>query len=171
MIGLPVELVYVVPNDLLLVTSTQVCPTPIETTVTVPVFPLTEVKPPLPAVVAKETDWLPILLVVIALPPETVTPDIVPPVIATALAFWVDIVPRVPVTLFTKAVVAMFVELSVEVTVGAVAVPVSVVVPETDKFPTSATPEAVKVPLTLNAPAEVVLAEKKLVPSPNTVAM
>ena len=43
------------------------------------------------------------------------TPFIVPPVIATLLAFWVDIVPKVPRALTavaTYAVVAIFVELS-----------------------------------------------------------
>lgn len=58
------------------------------------------------------------------------TPDIVPPVIATALAFCVDIVPSAPVALLTavvtKAVVAICVVFVPEVAVGAIGVPVKV---------------------------------------------
>ena len=50
-------------------------------------------------------------VVAVAVPdtPRLVIPLIVPPVIATALAFWVDIVPKVPVAAVTKAVVAIWV--------------------------------------------------------------
>ena len=71
--------------------------------------------------------------------PLIVVPVIVPPVIATAVAFCVDIVPNVPTLACTKAVVAILVELSLDDGVGATAVPTSVVVPVTDKFPPTTT--------------------------------
>ena len=53
-------------------------------------------------------------------------PLIVPPVIATLLAFWVDIVPKVPVAAATKAVVAICVVFVPGDAVGAKGVPVNV---------------------------------------------
>jgi hypothetical protein len=57
---------------------------------------------------------------------ETVIPVIVPPVIATAFAFWVDIVPKVSKAAFTNAVFAICVVLEPAVAVGAAGVPVKV---------------------------------------------
>ena len=63
-------------------------------------------------------------------PPEATgiaveSPEIEPPVIATLLAFWLDIVPRAPATFCTKAVVAICVVLVPANAVGAVGVPVN----------------------------------------------
>ena len=68
-----------------------------------------------------------ILFPVVSVLLERVTPEAVPPVIATLLAFWVDIVPRVLDTadtaVPTKAVVAIWVVFVPAVAVGAVGVP------------------------------------------------
>ena len=57
--------------------------------------------------------------------PEREVPDIDPPVIVTAFAFCVAIVPKVPVALTTKAVVAIWVEFVPVAAVGAVGTPVN----------------------------------------------
>ena len=62
----------------------------------VPVFIDTFVNVPAAAVPAP----IGVLLIV---PPVMVAPAIVPPVIATLLAFWVDIVPKAPVAAVTAA--------------------------------------------------------------------
>jgi hypothetical protein len=66
-------------------------------------------------------------VVAVAVPdtPRLDKPLTVPPVIATALAFWVDIVPKVPVAAVTKAVVAICVVFVPGDAVGAIGVPVS----------------------------------------------
>ena len=75
---------------------------------------------------------------------KLVIPEIVPPVIATALAFWLDIVPKVPVAVttaaLTKAVVAICVVFVPLAALGAVGTPVNVgesadKVPPTVTFP------------------------------------
>jgi hypothetical protein len=67
-------------------------------------------------------------VVAVAVPdtPRLDKPLTVPPVIATALAFWVDIVPKVPVAAVTKAVVAICVVFVPGDAVGANGVPVNV---------------------------------------------
>ena len=60
---------------------------------------------------------------------------IVPPVIATVLAFWAAIVPTVPTFVWTKAVVAIWVVLVPPAAVGAVGIPVKVDVPSTVRLP------------------------------------
>jgi hypothetical protein len=67
-------------------------------------------------------------VVAVAVPdtPRLVNPLAVPPVIATALAFCVDIVPKAPVAAVTKAVVASCVVFVPGEAVGARGVPVKV---------------------------------------------
>jgi len=67
-------------------------------------------------------------VVAVAVPdtPRLDNPLTVPPVIATALAFWVDIVPKVLVAAATKAVVAIWVVFVPEEAVGAKGTPVKV---------------------------------------------
>jgi hypothetical protein len=67
-------------------------------------------------------------VVAVAVPdtPRLDNPLIVPPVIATLLAFWVDMVPKVPVAAVTKAVVAICVVFVPADAVGAIGTPVKV---------------------------------------------
>jgi hypothetical protein len=81
--------------------------------------------------------------------PLTVVPVIVPPVIATALAFWDDIVPKELTAVVTKAVVAIWVVFVPAVAVGANGVPVKVGLAAKTMLPEPVTfcPKAVATPV------------------------
>jgi hypothetical protein len=64
-------------------------------------------------------------LTVLAVEEPIAVPLILPPVMATLLAFWVDIVPKPPATFCTKAVVAIWSVLVPAAAVGAVGIPVN----------------------------------------------
>jgi hypothetical protein len=107
---------------------------------------------------------------------EPDTPLIEPPVIVTLLAFWLAIVPKLPATFCTKAVVAIWVVFVPADAVGAVGVPertefTELTAPlklavEPDKAPVNdVVPATDRLPETEKLPAAPVFSGRKLVPS------